>query len=406
MRLSDYEPVVGKNIIEELRILGKRLAGKVVRNINSTAAGGGVAEILQRMTPLLNELGLRAHWDVIEGNEKFFSVTKKFHNMLHGKETKLSPAEIELFRQTSNENIKRMDIGGDIIFVHDPQPITLIKKKSSLKRSKWLWRCHIDISQPQEQIWGFLKPYIEEYDASVFSSPSFAQTLKIRQILIPPSIDPLSDKNKELPQETIDAVLKKFGIVSDKPVITQISRFDYLKDPLGVIDVYRLVKKYIDCQLVLAGGTAKDDPEANKVLAEVMEKAAGDPDIHILAVPSASDIEINALQRAADVVLQKSIREGFALTVTEALWKARPVVASAVGGIPLQIKHKFSGLLSRTTEGTAYWVKQLLNSPEYARNLGQIGREHVRQNFLLTRHLRDYLLLFLSLQHKKDIINL
>ena len=406
MKLSDYEPVVGKNIIEELRSLARRLSGKVVCNINSTAVGGGVAEILNRMIPLLNELGLRAHWRVIKGGEKFFSITKKFHNLLHGKEIKLSQSEIELFLQTSEENLKNIDIGGDIIFVHDPQPVVLIKKKPALKRSRWIWRCHIDVSQPNTQIWDFLRPYIEQYDASVFSSPSFAQELKIRQFLIPPSIDPLSDKNKELSRETINAVLKKFGITKEKPIIAQISRFDYLKDPLGVIDVYRLVKKYIDCQLVLAGGTATDDPESNEVLAKVREKAEKDSDIHILAIPAASDIDINALQRAADVILQKSIREGFALTVTEGLWKAKPVVASAVGGIPLQIKHKFSGLLSRTTEGTAYWVKQLLNSPEYAKRLGETGRQHIKQNFLLTRHLRDYLLLFLALYHKKDIVNI
>ena len=406
MNLSDYEPVVGRNVIEELRSLGRRLKDKVVRNVNSTAVGGGVAEILNRMTPFLTELGIQAHWDVIKGGEDFFSVTKKFHNMLHGKDAQLSKSEIELFLQTSEENLKSMDLGGDIIFIHDPQPIVLVKNKPKLKGSKWVWRCHIDVSSPNLQVWKLLKPYIEKYDASVFSSPSFAQTLKIRQFLVSPSIDPLSDKNKDLSRETIDQILKKFGIIQDKPIIAQISRFDYLKDPQGVIDVYRLVKKYIDCQLVLAGGVATDDPESNKVLAEVREKAKGDPDIHILAVPAASDIEINALQRAAEVILQKSIREGFALTVTEALWKAKPVVASAVGGIPLQIKHNFSGLLSRTIEGTAYWVKQLLNSPEYARRLGQTGREHIKQNFLLTRHLRDYLLLFLALYHNEDIVNI
>ncbi|MBL7084938.1 MAG: glycosyltransferase [Candidatus Omnitrophica bacterium] len=406
MNLSDYQPIVGKSVIDELRSVAKRLSDKVVCNINSTAVGGGVAEILNRLTPLLNELGIRVCWKVIKGGEEFFSVTKKFHNMLHGKDVQLSQKEIDLFMQTSEENLRNMDIRGDIICVHDPQPIVLIKKKSSLKKAKWVWRCHIDVSQPEPQVWDFLRPYVEEYDASVFSSPTFAQDLKIRQFLISPSIDPLSDKNKELSRETINSVLKKFGIACDKPIIMQVSRFDRLKDPLGVIDAYQLVRKYIDCQLVLAGGTASDDPESSEVLAEVEERARKDPDIHILAVPAASDIEINALQRAAEVIVQKSIREGFALTVTEALWKAKPVVASAVGGIPLQIKHKFSGLLSRTTEGMAYWVKQLLNSPEYAKTLGQTGREHIKQNFLLTRHLRDYLLLFLSLHHKKDIVNI
>ena len=406
MKLADYESIVGKNVIEELRTLAQRLKGKTVHNVNSAAFGGGVAEILSWMTPFLNELGLRAHWDVIKGTERFFSITKKFHNLLHGKDLQLTQDEIDLFLKTNEDNSKIMDIRGDIIFVHDPQPIILIKKKQRQKRSKWIWRCHIDVSKPKLKIWSFLKPYIEAYDASVFSSPSFAQYLKIKQFLIPPSIDPLSDKNKELSQKTIDSVLAKFAIKKDKPIISQISRFDYLKDPLGVIDVYRLVKRYVDCQLVLAGGTATDDPESTEVLAKVLEKAKGDSDIHILAVPTATDEEINALQRASAVVLQKSIREGFALTVTEALWKARPVVASAVGGIPLQVRHKFSGLLSRTIEGTAYWVKQLLNSPDYARALGQAGREHIKQNFLLTRHLRDYLLLFLALYRKEDIVNI
>ncbi|HEY4644587.1 MAG TPA: glycosyltransferase, partial [Bacteroidota bacterium] len=242
---------------------------------------------------------------------------------------------------------------------------------------------------------------------AVFSAPSFGRTLSIRQALISPSIDPLSDKNRELPQETIRNILERFGIDPARPIITQISRFDYLKDPTGVVDVYRSVKKYSDCQLVLAGGGATDDPEGEQVLAEVREKAGNDADIFVLLLPPASDIEINALQRASSVVLQKSLREGFGLTVSEALWKAKPVVASAVGGIPLQITHKYSGLLSYTVEGTAYWVRQLLNSPEYGKKLGENGREHIRQNFLLTRHLRDYMLMFLSLREDgRDIIYL
>lgn len=218
----------------------------------------------------------------------------------------------------------------------------------------------------------------------------------MRQVLIAPSIDPLSDKNKDLPQGVIDGTLERFGIDPKRPIVTQVSRFDYLKDPVGVIEVYNMVKPYVDCQLVLAGGTADDDPEGAKVLAEVREKAAKDPDIHILCLPPTSHIEINALQRASTVVLQKSIKEGFGLTVSEALWKGKPVIAGAVGGIPLQITHKYSGILTHSIDGTAYWLKQLLQSPEFAKKLGENGKEHVRNNFLLTRHLRDYLLLFLS----------
>ncbi|MFH0826257.1 MAG: glycosyltransferase, partial [Candidatus Omnitrophota bacterium] len=229
--------------------------------------------------------------------------------------------------------------------------------------------------------------------------------LPIRQFLIPPSIDPLSDKNKELPQETIDAVLRKHSIPKNKPIISQISRFDRLKDPVGVIEAYQQVKKYIDCQLILAGGTASDDPEGVKVLEEVKERAQNDEDIHILLLPQ-DDIQVNAIQRASTVIVQKSLKEGFGLTVAEGLWKAKPVVASNVGGIPLQIKHKYSGLLCRSVEGAAFSIKQLLNSPEYARRLGENGKEHIRNNFLLTRHLRDYMLLFLSLYHNEDVVYL
>ncbi|MBN2265793.1 MAG: glycosyltransferase, partial [Candidatus Aminicenantes bacterium] len=245
---------------------------------------------------------------------------------------------------------------------------------------------------------------IEAYDAAVFSAPAFSRALGIPQALISPSIDPLSDKNRELTGEEVDGVCERFGLDRDRPIVTQISRFDYLKDPVGVVKAYRLVKDYIDCQLVLAGGGATDDPEGQKVLDEVSAEAEKDPDIHVLFLPPASDHEINALQRASSVVLQKSLREGFGLTVTEALWKAKPVIATAVGGIPLQIAHKHSGILSHSIEGTAYWIKQLLNEPEYARRLGAAGREHVRNNFLITRHIRDYMLLFLSLSHDKDIV--
>ena len=250
----------------------------------------------------------------------------------------------------------------------------------------------------------FLKSYIERYDCAVFSAPAFARKLSIPQALISPSIDPLSDKNKELPQETINSVLDQFGIDKMRPIVTQISRFDYLKDPIGVIEVYKRVKRHIDCQLVLAGGGATDDPEGAKVLEDVRNAAADDPDIHVLLLPPAKDIEINALQRASSVILQKSLKEGFGLTVAEGLWKAKPVIASAVGGIPLQIAHKYSGILTYSIDGTVHYLKQLLNEPEYAKKLGINGREHIKNNFLITRHIRDYLLLFLSLYHEDDIV--
>lgn len=401
-RIEEYIPVVGQSVIDDLRLLAESLKGKVIQHISSTSVGGGVAEILTCMVPLLKELGVDTRWDLIKGGEQFFEVTKKFHNALHGRPEELTQRDFDIFMEASLKNIEEVNIYGDIVFIHDPQPIALIKKKSN---NKWIWRCHIDVSNPNQRIWKFLRDFVVAYDAAVFSSPGFSQKLPIRQFLISPSIDPLSDKNKELPQETVDSVLRKYNIPKDKPIITQISRFDRLKDPIGVIEAYKQVKKYIDCRLILAGGTAADDPQGLNVLEEVKEKAKGDSDIHILLLPQ-NDIEVNALQWASTIIIQKSIKEGFGLTVAEGLWKAKPVVASNVGGIPLQIKHKYSGLLCHSIEGAAFAIKQLLNSPEYAKKLGENGREHIRSNFLLTRHLRDYMLLFLSLYYNEDIVNL
>jgi len=401
-KIEDYAPLVGQFVIDDLRLLADRLKGKVVQHINSTSVGGGVAEILHRMVPLLRELGVDTRWDLIKGGAQFFDVTKKFHNVLHGRVEEITQRDFDIFMETSQINIDEVHIHGDIVFVHDPQPIALIRKKQD---NKWVWRCHIDVSEPNKKVWDFLMDFISLYHAAVFSAPSFSRRLPIRQFLIAPSIDPLSDKNKDLPQEVINGVLAKYGIVRDKPIVTQISRFDKLKDPVGVIEAFLQVKKYIDCQLILAGGSATDDPEGAKVFQEVMEKSKKNKDIHILLLPQ-NDIEVNALQRASDVILQKSLREGFGLTVSEALWKAKPVVASNVGGIPLQIKHKYSGLLCHSVDGAAFAIKQLLNSPDYARKLGENGREHIRNNFLLTRHLKDYMLLFLSLYHQEDLVYL
>ena len=376
----------------------------MIQNINSTFTGGGVAEILNRIVPLLEQLGVDARWNIIKGNDSFYKVTKKFHNALHGRQENISKEDFDLFLEVTNTNLKEMELNGDILFIHDPQPIGLIQKKPQLAK-KWIWRCHIDISQPNEEVWNFLKPFVMQYDAAVFSAPAFSPQLPLRQFLISPSIDPLSDKNKSLPYEVVDAVFKKYGVPRDKPIITQVSRFDYLKDPVGVIEAFELVHRSTDCRLVFAGGTASDDPESDKVLAEVREKAANNPDIHILLVPP-SDIDINALQTGSTIIVQKSLGEGFGLTVSEALWKAKPVVASAVGGIPLQVKDKLTGILTHGIEGTAFALRQLLNNPEYANWLGNNGREHVKNNFLITRHLKDYLILFLTLDHTESMIDL
>jgi len=404
-RLEEYQPIVGKNIIDELKILGSHLDGRKVQNINSTFSGGGVAEILARMVPLLQQLGVDAAWDVIQGDDAFFNVTKKFHNALHGQDETITSDDLDIFIETSRRNNEGMALDADIFYIHDPQPIMLIQRKKA-SGGLWIWRCHVDVSHPDKKVWEFLRKYITDYDATVFSAPEFSQQLPVRQYMISPSIDPLSDKNRELSQSVIQSVLDKYGLDNGKPMVVQISRFDYLKDPVGVIQAFRMVRKGIDCQLVLAGGTATDDPESTRVLEDVMECAGSDPDIKILAIPPGSDLEINALQRSATVVFQKSLKEGFGLTISEALWKSKPVVATAVGGIPQQIRNKVTGLLCHSVDGAAYALKQLLSNPEYASWLGKNGHEHVKQNFLITRHIKEYMLLFLAVDNPSDTINL
>ena len=404
IRIEDYAALIGQPPIDELHLLAKHLEGKSIQNINSTAVGGGVAEILTRMVPLLNQLGVNARWDVIKGNEKFFVTTKKIHNGLHGVQVDISEDEYEQFLEVNRENAGELDFA-DIVYVHDPQPVALIERREEIGRN-WVWRGHVDFSKPDPVVWRFLEHYIAMYDAAVFSAPAFARNLPIKQVLISPSIDPLSDKNKELPDDVVNSVFERFGIDRSRPIVTQISRFDYLKDPVGVIKAYKIAKRWVDVQLVLAGGGATDDPEGPMIMEQVKEEADKDKDIYVLFLPPASDIEINALQRGSTVILQKSLKEGFGLTVSEALWKSKPTIASAVGGIPLQITHRYSGILTHSIEGTAHAIKQLINDPEYAQRLGVNGREHIKNNFLITRHIKDYLLLFISLFHGGDIVYL
>ncbi|MEW6004591.1 MAG: glycosyltransferase [Stygiobacter sp.] len=403
ININDYEKIVGKNTLIELYTLAEKLKGKTIQNINSTSVGGGVAEILSKMVPFLKQLGLNADWNVIKGDGKFFGITKKIHNALHGRKENITKEDLEYFVEINRNNISNLDLSSDIMFIHDPQPIGLIEKRKDYNNN-WIWRCHIDITSAQEDIYNFFKTYILQYDSCVFSAPSFSRKdLNLPQILISPSIDPLSDKNKELTEQEITKIFEKYGLDLSRPIVTQISRFDYLKDPIGVIKAYKMARKYNDCQLILAGGGATDDPEGIKVYEEVLKEANDDSDIHILLLPQ-DDLTINALVRGSTIILQKSIKEGFGLTVSEALWKEKPVIASAVGGIPLQITHKYSGILTYSIEGTAYYLKQLLNDPEYAKQLAKNGKEHVKNNFLITRHLREYLLLFLSMYYKEDVI--
>ncbi|HAH32226.1 MAG TPA: glycosyl transferase family 1 [Elusimicrobia bacterium] len=404
-KIDEYAAAAGVNAIEELKAIASRLKNKTILNVNSTAVGGGVAEILSRMLPMMTELGIKPRWELIKGGEDFYAVTKKFHNALHGTPQKLTSADFQLYRDTLKTNMESINLDADIALIHDPQPAGLIDKKPV--GAKWVWRCHIDLSNRQADVWDFLHGYVSRYDAAVISAPSFSQELPIKQFQVPPSIDPLADKNKELTNTEISEIMQRLEIPLDKPLITQVSRFDRLKDPMGVIGAFKKIQPYVTARLLLVGGSADDDPEGAQVLAEVRTAAEGNPDIIVLCLPPTSNVEINAIQRASAVILQKSLKEGFGLTVSEALWKGKPVIAGATGGIPLQITHKYSGILTRTIEGTAYWMKRLLHEPEYARKLGENGREHVRENFLLTRHLRDYLLLALYLESgRKDFIHL
>jgi trehalose synthase len=393
-RLDDYKTIVGAADIDELRFLSQEVKGKTVKMVNSTAVGGGVAEMLSQLIPLLNEVEVKTGWEVITGGNDFFEVTKAFHNALQGSDYKLTPQARDIFLMHNEQNRQRMQFSEDVVVIHDPQPAALIRARQDKDSpQRWIWRCHIDLSNPNPEVWGFLRPFIEQYDAAIFSSQSFTRELPIPQYLFYPCIDPLSEKNKDLDDSFIQRVCDEFGIDRSRPIVTQVSRFDRAKDPVGVVQAFKQARKYVDCQLVLAGGGASDDPEGAIVLKEVKEAAGDDPDIIILDLPPWCALEINALQRASTLIVQKSIREGFGLTVTEALWKGKPTIAGAVGGIPNQIIHKLTGALVHSVDGCAYQMRYLLTHPEFARQLGQNGHEHVKENFLMTTNLRRWLLL-------------
>lgn len=390
--LADYRPIVGAAVLDELRFLARDLKGKTLKMVNSTAVGGGVAEMLNRLVPLLGELEVTTHWDVITGGNDFYEVTKAFHNALHGTEYELTRSAREIFLAYNEQNRQRMQFTEDVVVIHDPQPAALILSRKE-SHARWVWRCHIDLSNPNPKVWAFLRPFIEQYDAAIFSSQSFARQLPIPQYLFYPCIDPLSEKNKDLDESFVQKVCDEFGIDRSRPILTQVSRFDRLKDPVGVVQAFKLARNYVDCQLVLAGGGASDDPEGALVLKEVKEAVGDDPDVIILDLPPWCALEINALQRASTIVIQKSIKEGFGLTVTEALWKGKPTIAGAVGGIPNQVIHKHTGMLVHSVEGCAYQIRYLLTHPEFAAQMGKNGREHVKENFLMTTNVRRWLLL-------------
>ncbi|MCK5082160.1 MAG: glycosyltransferase [Candidatus Omnitrophica bacterium] len=400
MTWEAYRDIAPSGIVDLGHRISERLKGKTLLHVNSTRWGGGVAEMLHRLVPLFQDLGVDTQWDVIEGSPEFYQVTKAFHNALQGQAQVITSEMYDAYLKINKKNGRKMDLNADMVIIHDPQPAPLIYKKK--KQSKWLWRCHIDASRPQRNVWNFLKSYVSKYDGAILSLPGFARKLNIPQYLVYPSIDPLSDKNKELTEDEVRGVLRKYNIPEDKPMILQVSRFDRFKDPVGVIESYKMVKKYNDCCLVLAGGGAADDPEGAQVLIDVENAAEKDKDIFILDLPPDANIEINALQRAATVVIQKSLKEGFGLTVAEAMWKGKPVIGGDTGGIRLQIIDSHTGYLVSTPEGAALRIRFLLHRRKRLEEMGARARDYVRDNFLLTRHLREYLTVMISVANRAE----
>ena len=394
--VEGYRAVAGDAAMQNLEALARKLRGHRIAMVNSTSTGGGVAEILHRLVPLLNELGVPTTWEVMSGDARFYAITKKIHNALHGLPGALEPEEREHFHEVSLRAARELQLDADLVLVHDPQPVAL----AGLRRrpgQRWVWRCHVDLSRAVPETWGFIEPNVARHDAAVFSHIAFVPPLPLPSYLVPPSIDPLSDKNREMGEKEQEELLRPYHLPAHRPWVTQVSRYDRIKDPLGVIEAFQLVRKSADAHLLLAGGNADDDPEVAEVLAEVRARAGDCADISILPLPSDAHRVINAIQRRSRVVVQKSLREGFALTVTEALWKRRAVVASAVGGIPLQVLHERTGLLVRSIEGCAFQITRLLRAAELRKRLGQAGREHVLENFLHPREARDYLAIFARL---------
>jgi trehalose synthase len=400
--VDGYRSVLGDGPMGALEALARRLRGHRIAMVNSTASGGGVAEILHRLVPLLNELGVPTTWEVMPGDPRFYEITKTMHNALHGGPGQLTREDAEYFLEVNRRAAESLALDADLVLVHDPQPAALAELRRG-PGQQWVWRCHIDLSRANPDVLDFVITRLGHYDAAVFSHVTFVPLLATPGFLAPPSIDPLSEKNRELTEEEIDELLEPFDLPRETPLVTQVSRFDRLKDPIGVIEAFLLARRRERAHLVLAGGTADDDPEGAAVLAETRERAARRKDISILALPPNAHLVINALQRRSAVVIQKSLREGFALTVSEALWKRRAVVASAVGGIPLQVIHGRTGMLVRSVEGCALQLVRLLREPPLRRRLGREGREHVRDNFLHPREARDYLALFVHMLERSAV---
>jgi trehalose synthase len=385
VRIKDYEKYIGTETVHRILRKARPLQDLHIININSTYYGGGVSQILSSLTLLLNSLGIKTGWRVIHGPPDFFSVTKKFHNALQGADINMTERKKEIYEQVISENAIRNHIDHDIIFVHDPQPLPLIKHYR--KNSPWVWRCHIDLSNPNREVWNYLLQYIRHYDVVILSSKEYRQDIDIPQIFFMPAIDPFSITNREMTEEEVDERLDHYDIPTDLPLVVQISRFDRWKDPEGVIEAFKIAQKEVDATLVLLGNVATDDPEGSTVYRSLLKERAD----RIIILSRQDGALVNALQRRAAVVLQKSIREGFGLTVAEAMWKGTPVIGGNVGGIRYQIQDGKNGYLVSSVRQAADRIVELLRDPDRAEQMGQAARESVRQNFLLSRSTEQYL---------------
>lgn len=396
INLDHFVDIVGAQMIADLGRKARKLYGKHILHVNSTYQGGGVAELLGSIIPLMNDLGVDSGWRILHGNPDFFTITKKFHNAILGEDIRLTQIKKKIYQETNERFSRFTHLNHDLVVIHDPQPLPLVKYYQ--KKEPWFWRCHIDLSSPHHELWDFLKRFVLRYDVAIVSNEAYIRKdVPIDWKVIPPAINPLSAKNKELEEKVIAKYLKKFNVPMDKPVVTQISRFDKLKDPEGVLDAFKMVLEEVDARLVLCGSAAADDPEGAKVLERVRRKGRKlEEEGRLIIINMENELLVNVLQRSSAVVVQKSIMEGFGLTVTEALWKETPVVASKVGGIPLQIEDGKTGFLldPRDTEGFAEKIVLLLKDPELGRKMGEEGKEHVRKQYLLPRLIGDYLDMF------------
>jgi trehalose synthase len=399
-RIAAYRDVASDALRADLERSSARLRGARVLHLNATPYGGGVSELLRSIVPLMNDLGIVAHWRIIRGNERFFEVTKKIHNGLQGADITLTESDREAYLGTARRNAELLEGDYDFVFLHDPQPAGILGLRPN-RAGQWVWRCHIDTSSPDPDCWAFMRPFLQDFDAAVFTMQAFVPPdLPVAHVeIIPPAIDPLSPKNMPLEHDTSRRVLEWIGIELDRPLVTQVSRFDPWKDPLGVIEAYRLVRRELpDLQLALVGSMALDDPEGWRIYDDIMEQVRRDPGIHVFTnLIGVGNIEVNAFQRLSNVIVQKSLREGFGLVVSEALWKETPVVAGRAGGIPLQMADGVGGVLIDTVEECAAAILGLLTDRERAVELGRAGRDRVRQQFLIPRLVLNELDLLLGL---------